>query len=261
MGYNSNLTGERVETLLKRQFIVNTLPAAPDESTLSWTDGGTVTDYRIGEMVRVADESSETGYTFYQLNDITEGGMAVWSKLAAGTVDMSEKVRINLSSNQPHPDTSLNGATVTVTDTGTGLSLLSAEWQGQEIAVSIPPLTEYTIEVSPVEGYSTPQSQSYSSKIQGSRLVTMQYLSELVTVTLSSDNAASMTGQVVSINGTECTYQGSPVSVKIPFGTQYTVSVNAKDQYVTPQPQIVTASEAQRSIAMVYNITPSSIAP
>lgn len=256
MGYNSNFTGERVETLLKRQFIVNTLPAVPDEGTLSWTDGGTVTNYRIGEMVRVADENSETGYTFYQLNDITEGGMAVWSNLAAGTVDVSEKVRIALSSNQPQPDTSLNGATVTVTDTGTGLSLFSAEWQGQEIAVSIPPLTEYTIEVSSVEGYSTPQPQSYSSKIQGSRLVTMQYLSELVTVTLGSDNAVSVTGQVVSINGTEYTYQGVPVSAKIPFDTQYTVSVNAKYQYITPQPQIVTASQAQRSISMVYVYNP-----
>lgn len=68
-------------------YTVPTLGAVPTEDTLTWTDADNKQqDFQVGYMCRVADETSETGYTFYQLNAIEEG-KAVWSKVGTGSGD------------------------------------------------------------------------------------------------------------------------------------------------------------------------------
>ncbi len=68
-------------------YTVPTLGAVPTEDTLTWTDADNKQqEFQVGYMCRVADDTSETGYTFYQLNAIEEG-KAVWSKVGTGSGD------------------------------------------------------------------------------------------------------------------------------------------------------------------------------
>lgn len=77
-GYYLNKSGERVNDLLSRHFIVPTLSAPPDINTTQWQDGNYTVPFRIGEFVRVYSESSKD-YIFFRLKDINEG-KAVWVK-------------------------------------------------------------------------------------------------------------------------------------------------------------------------------------
>lgn len=354
----------------------------------------------VEELTPLAtDTISEAIGKVYSLALMNEGG---------GTVDLREKVKITLTSNQTQPDNSLIGASVVVTDITQNTVIADTQWNRQEITAMVPPQSDYTIQVGNVEGYATPETLQFNSAIQGERnvnivynacmltvvtegldeikengvsvsydsvtkiinsgdsikvpygksvtvscvnvdgyskpenvtfvpstpnhTVTLTYIkstltviidsnqtdktdmaganatvtfngtdhvvesnqsvaipigteitvsfgdvngykkpdnivftsaggavektgiykSEFVSVTLSSDNSAVMTGQKVTINGTEYTYQGTPILAKVPFGTHYTISVDAKNQYTTPQPQLITASQAHRSVAMVY---------
>lgn len=77
-GYYLQKSGERVSTLLSRQYIVPTLTSPPNENTLTWKDGDYIVDFRIGEFVRVILDDS---YVFYRLNDIIEN-TASWELLS-----------------------------------------------------------------------------------------------------------------------------------------------------------------------------------
>ena len=76
-GYYLQKSGERVSTLLSRQYIVPTLNSPPDENTLTWKDGEYIVDFRIGEFVRVISDDS---YIFYRLTDISNN-KACWESL------------------------------------------------------------------------------------------------------------------------------------------------------------------------------------
>lgn len=85
-GYHLGKTGERVNELLSRQFIVPTLSSAPTTTTLQWQDGKYIVDFRIGEMCRVKQGEE---YIFYRLDDISNG-VATWSNVRASELpDMS----------------------------------------------------------------------------------------------------------------------------------------------------------------------------
>lgn len=83
-GYYLKKSGERVNDLLSRQFIVPTLYAAPTSETLSWEDGDYVVEFRVGEFVRVQDNND---FIFYRLKDINDNG-AVWAN--ATSADMQD---------------------------------------------------------------------------------------------------------------------------------------------------------------------------
>lgn len=83
-GYYLKKTGERVNELLSRQFVVPTLNEAPTKEILTWDDGDFEVDFRIGEFVRVAKGDD---FLFYRLKDINADG-AVWAD--ATSADMSD---------------------------------------------------------------------------------------------------------------------------------------------------------------------------
>lgn len=83
-GYHLRKTGERVNELLSRQFIVPTLDNPPTEKTESWIDGEYVVYFRIGELCRVKENGE---WKFYRLNDI-EGDDRIW--VNANTSDMPD---------------------------------------------------------------------------------------------------------------------------------------------------------------------------
>lgn len=74
-GYHLRKTGERVNELLSRQFIVPTLSTAPTSATLKWEDGEYDVYFRVGEMCRVRQDDE---WVFYRLDDIANG-KAFWS--------------------------------------------------------------------------------------------------------------------------------------------------------------------------------------
>lgn len=76
------LTGN-IQTHYHSQYTVPTLDKVPDETTLTFMDGGNTCNFVIGQFARVADSESEQGYTFYQLYDISDG-KAVWAQGGSG---------------------------------------------------------------------------------------------------------------------------------------------------------------------------------
>lgn len=83
------LTKEAIEGLLTgnvishehSEYTVPTLAEVPTESTLTWTDDdNNLYLFYVGQLCRVADESSENGYKFYQLYNILDG-KAVWGEI------------------------------------------------------------------------------------------------------------------------------------------------------------------------------------
>lgn len=66
-----------------------TLQAAPTSSTTSYTVNNVAINFSIGDEVRVVDQDSDLGYTFYKLyNLVTEGNVttAVWGELGGGSL-------------------------------------------------------------------------------------------------------------------------------------------------------------------------------
>lgn len=81
-------------TSVKTLQAADILSAEPTETTLTHTVNGTEVAYQIGELVRVPDSSSTTGYTFYQLNAIEEG-KAVWSRVGTGSGGSESNILIS----------------------------------------------------------------------------------------------------------------------------------------------------------------------
>lgn len=66
---------------------VVTLQSTPTSSTTSYTINNVNINFSIGDEVRVVDQDSDLGYTFYKLyNLVTEGNVttAVWGELGGG---------------------------------------------------------------------------------------------------------------------------------------------------------------------------------
>ena len=239
------------------EYIIPTLSSAPTSSTLTFTDNGATRSFKVGYMCRVADSSAEHGYKFYQLYDIANG-KATWGEISGGGVEINEVVSISLISNQSNSDTALNGATITVTNTDTGKVISTHQWKGTEMKLKIVPVTPVSISVSSVKGYRSPEAKAFKTGVGSTRNVTMQYDTEVVTITVTANNGADISGQIVTVNNETHTYSG-PYSVKIPFGTDYRVSVNEKSGYVSPAAVSYTANQKSRSVTLSYIYIPMGI--
>lgn len=85
-GYNLHISGNRVEELLYRDFIVPTIENPPDENTLSWMDGTYTHLFSIGDYVRVIINGD---IKLYQLLDINSLNKAVWKEVILEHQDLS----------------------------------------------------------------------------------------------------------------------------------------------------------------------------
>ena len=251
------LAGKESGNYIKNKPEVPTLASAPTEDTLTYINtDGTEVSYKIGDLVRYFDAEDAEDYVFYQLYDIADG-KAKW-KLggSGGGGDVREKVKINLTSNQPQPDNSLIGATISVVDTGTMQSLYDGTWQGSEIKVNISPLLNVRVTVGEVEGYATPAEQTFETVIQGDRNLSFVYNACLVTV-----NATTNQSEHTDVAGAQITVAYDSVqktvssgeSVKVPLGKSYTVTASDIQYYQTPSAQQLTAETASKDVSVVYN--------
>lgn len=164
-----------------------------------------------------------------------------------------EKLNISLATNQAvHND--LIGAVITVTHPG---GATNYTWEGDEITVEIPPYVNYSVSYSAVNGYKTPVIFTAASVADNSRNIIGTYQTEIVTVTANASNNSDMSGQVITINGTKYTWVGTAISVKIPYGTTYTISASDKEGYTTPVSQTFTASQSARDLLLQYVYNPA----
>lgn len=166
-----------------------------------------------------------------------------------GSAVPMEKINITLTSNQA-PASDLLGATITLSYSSYSEDFV---WDGRTLTFSIMQYITYTLSFSGVSGYKTPAPVEFTAVADNVRQIDAEYQTEVVTVTVSADNGASVSGQKVTINGVTTTLTASGVvSQKVPYGTSYSVSVNDKSGYTSPATQTFTASQPARSVSMVY---------
>ena len=124
-------------------------------------------------------------------------------------------------------------------------------YTGSPLEQKVPTGKEVVITPQDVTGYKSSGTVTKTPSA-ATDSASFMYETEIVTVTLNADNGTSVNGQQVTINNQAYTYQGSPVSAKVPFDTSYQVSANAKSGYTSPAAQSFTANQASRSVTLTY---------
>ncbi len=159
----------------------------------------------------------------------------------ANTTVLTVSMNTNQSSNSD-----LSGKTATVAYGSTSVQIASGG------TVNIPTGQSVTVTFPAVTGYSTPSQLSFTTS-GASMSKSGTYQTELVTVTCTADDGSSVSGQKVTINGTQVTLTSTGVtSMKIPFGTAYSVVAADWTGYTTPSSQSFTANAATRSVSVVW---------
>ena len=231
------------------------LSAEPTESTLTHTVNGTTIDYKIGELVRVPDSESETGFKFFQLHAVTDG-KAVWAALGTGSggnIDLTETVTISLGSNQSSGDSSLIGTRILIEDVTNdpAVTLLDTTWQGTPIIYKVTAATLYKVTFGDVEGYQTPDAVQYTAQLSSARNINATYNTCVVGITISGLENGATAQATVAYSGKSFKVS-SGGTIKVPHGTQTTVSVPTIACHITPSAQSFTPDATSKSLSFAY---------
>ena len=231
------------------------LSAEPTETTLTHTVNGTTIDYKIGELVRVPDSESETGFKFFQLHAVTDG-KAVWAALGTGSggnIDLTETVTISLGSNQSSGDSSLIGTRILIEDVTNdpAVTLLDTTWQGTPIIYKVTAATLYKVTFGDVEGYQTPDAVQYTAQLSSARNINATYNTCVVGITISGLENGATAQATVAYSGKSFKVS-SGGTIKVPHGTQTTVSVPTIACHITPSAQSFTPDATSKSLSFAY---------
>ena len=181
-----------------------------------------------------------------------------WEEIAGGggIGEITETVKVNLTSNQPNPNSDLTGVEITVEYSGL---TKKANWEGSELTFNIPHSTEYTIKAAAVEGYSTPADQSFTAVMGETRNVSVVYNTTIVTVNKACNQTSGLGASctaVVKYDNTQKTLSFSNAdtskTIKIPTGKSYTITFSAVEGYKTPEVISQQASGASQSVTGTY---------
>ena len=194
------------------------------------------------------------------------GTPATYSATAAGTAMTADKaqyisgvVQIEISANDGD-DTALADAKAFIT-IGSGseqelTGTMDTANHKKQFSISVNPGVTYSIRLGSITGYATPDVSSYQNvtKADGVTTIALTYNTEAVTVTVGTDQSGvTAQGQNITVNGTVYTVDSTGViTAKVPFGTQYSVSADAKSGYTTPATQTFTAGQVSRAVAVTY---------
>lgn len=151
-----------------------------------------------------------------------------------------EKLHLTLVTNQSEHSDIIN-TNVTVNDK-------VYTYKGTELVIDIFSGQNYSIVFEDVEGYKTPETITYTSKSNNNRFVTATYNTEVVKINLSND----VIGAVVTIDGTDYTWNGTTIEHKIPFGKSYTTSFQNISGFEAPATITRTASNSLYIPNVVY---------
>ena len=194
----------------------------PANATLNINSKGAKPIYYKGAAIEADTIKADDTITFcydgtnYVVTSLGGGG---------GVESIFEHLTVVLTGNQIDSAADLIGATIVVTNTDTEEVLLNTTWQGDDVDLLIFPNVNYSVEVGAVNGYATPSSKTHESAMGTSRTDTFTYQAELVTVTCTADDGASVAGKTVTIDGTQFTLDSTGIaSKKVAIGDTYTVS-------------------------------------
>lgn len=181
-----------------------------------------------------------------------------WEEIAGGggIGEITETVKVNLTSNQSNPNSDLTGVEITVEYSGLAKK---ANWEGSELTFNIPHSTEYTIKAAAVEGYSTPTDQSFTAAMGETRNVSVVYNTTIVTVNKACNQTSGLGASctaVVKYDSTQKTLSfnnaDTSKTIKIPTGKSYTITFSAVEGYKTPEVISQQASGASQSVTGTY---------
>ena len=153
------------------------------------------------------------------------------------------KLNLTIKSNQAS-DSSISAVKATVSYDGKSVQIGSG-------VIGLPVFTDVTITFPEVSGYKAPAPIVFTT---GAVPVVYEatYETEIVRVTVNSWNGASVVGQIITINGTQYTWNGSTIQHKVPFGVEYEISCNAKAGFTEPEVVTNIASQVRRDVSLTY---------
>lgn len=163
------------------------------------------------------------------------------------TINMAyieSKLTVEILSNQG-VDSAISGVKATVKYGSTTVQVSNGG------TIMLPANVNVIITFPSVNGYKTPETITYTHS-SGAYVKSGTYKTELVKVTLSTDNGQSVSGQKVTINGTTFTYGNTSIEHKVPFDTNYSISVDGKSGYTLPASQSFNANQSSRNVSIVY---------
>lgn len=163
-------------------------------------------------------------------------------------IPRDEVVNIVIGTNQEHND-DLNGVMVRVAYSDKTEEYV---WNGNAIKVKIPVDVSYKVTFAVVEGYKKPEDFTATAVAGNVRDLVFTYYTEKVVVNVSADDGADMAGAVVSVDGTEYTWNGTPIVKKVAHGKSYSVVALGKSGFATPSSQTYTADSVSRNVSVVY---------
>ena len=228
------------------------LDAEPTADTLTYIVGGVTYNFELGMSAIYPDAESDNGHGLSFFMGTTAEGKAIWGKGGGGAGSLNETVMISLVSNQDEaaiPDADLLGKSVHVIYGNQDKELV---WQGEAMKTTVPINMTYQVVFPSDDRYKCPAQQEYIALAGETREVKGLYYTEVVKVTVSSDDSSDVTGQQVTINGTQYAWAGTTIEVKIPHDVEYSVSVSAKAGYTTPTTVTATAAQKLNEISMQY---------
>ena len=228
------------------------LDAEPTEATLTYIVGDVTYNFELGMSAIYPDSKSDNGHGLSFFMGTTAEGKAIWGKGGGGAGSLNETVMISLVSNQDEaaiPDADLLGKSVHVIYGNQDKELV---WQGEVMKTTVPINMTYQVVFPSDDRYKCPAQQEYIALAGETREVKGLYYTEVVKVTVSSDDSSDVTGQQVTINGTQYAWAGTTIEVKIPHDVEYSVSVSAKAGYTTPTTVTATAAQKLNEISMQY---------
>lgn len=243
------------ETLVKASIVLDFIP---DEDTLSYGN----LQFVVGDVVKVTDPNSSTGYSFYRLESI-DGGKANWVKVTSESDVVGETCTVTLTTNQSNTDDLKNTAVVTVQYDGNSVS---QTYSGTPLSFTIPAESTYTISYGSVNGYTTPSATgSKKANAGGVNSVSAEYKTQKVTVTLAGIDDKS--GKTVtftyknesnkSISLDVYTNSNGSVTTNIPWVSYTVEAVDSFSGYSKPAAQSITALSATKSITLTYEAVSS----
>ena len=160
---------------------------------------------------------------------------------------------ISLTSNQG-TDTALNGTNIVVKYAAITKNLT---WQGIALSIKIPTGSSFSVSSGDIAGYNTP-SQKTQTATGTTGSVSLAYTTEKATINVVADDGGSVAAQSLTVTNTSSgavLYSGKAgtgIVLKIPFGTNYKVSVNAMSAYHPVSDQSFTAGSASRTVTVTY---------
>lgn len=207
-----------------------------EDKTIS-ASNGQVVKIPIGVSVTVIFPEV-TGYT----RPDSQSYVSTYDSKSISVTYNTTVVKVTMSDNQ----TSLNDIASSKATVKYNSTSISVSPNG---TVKVPLGNSAIITWSSVSGYRTPDSQTFiaaGTSMQFNGL----YQTELLTVNVTSDIDLP-TSFTITVSGIGSQTTASKV-YKVPFGTSYTVSASAADEYKTPEAQTFTASQVSRAVSVVY---------